>query len=75
VDVQFPPLGLISIELIPRAVIWQNTTFFKLFKVNLNTECPFWEDSPACVMKGCSVLDLPKDQVGNDVWWLVLRFD
>jgi hypothetical protein len=41
----------------------RNTTFFKIFKVNLQTECPFWEDNPACAMKGCSVLDLPKEQV------------
>ena len=41
----------------------QSKTFFKIFKVNLNTQCPLWPDNPMCAMRSCSVFDCPEEQI------------
>lgn len=38
-------------------------TFFKYFKVNLEQECPFWEEDGQCFMRDCSVCECSPDEI------------
>ncbi|CAM9484266.1 unnamed protein product [Phaeothamnion confervicola] len=35
----------------------QKKTFFKFFKVNLEKQCPFWEEDGQCFLRDCSVCE------------------
>ncbi|CAM9770828.1 unnamed protein product [Scytosiphon promiscuus] len=41
----------------------QKRNFFKYFKVNLEKECPFWEEDGQCMMKDCSVCECSPDEI------------
>ena len=32
-------------------------TIFRIFKVDLHSECPFWKDNPQCARRNCAVCD------------------
>eukprot|EP00741_Cyanophora_paradoxa_P009335 tig00000144_g9043.t1 len=40
-----------------------STTFFRIFKVNLNAECKFWQDEGVCEKPDCSVCECSKDEI------------
>eukprot|EP00639_Heterosigma_akashiwo_P035899 CAMPEP_0194725490 /NCGR_PEP_ID=MMETSP0296-20130528/27094_1 /TAXON_ID=39354 /ORGANISM="Heterosigma akashiwo, Strain CCMP2393" /LENGTH=335 /DNA_ID=CAMNT_0039629999 /DNA_START=64 /DNA_END=1068 /DNA_ORIENTATION=- len=47
------------------------TPFFRYFKVNLEKECPFWEDDGVCMIKdcavcGCEAAEVPKSWILED---------
>ncbi|CAN0436850.1 unnamed protein product, partial [Ectocarpus sp. 13 AM-2016] len=37
--------------------------FFKYFKVNLEKECPFWEEDGQCMMRDCSVCECSPEEI------------
>lgn len=41
----------------------QKTSFFKVFKVRLDTQCPFWKQNFACVSRGCATEECVDDEV------------
>eukprot|EP00903_Cladosiphon_okamuranus_P017822 g16401.t1 len=41
----------------------QKRTFFKYYKVNLDLECPFWEEDGQCMLKDCSVCECSPDEI------------
>lgn len=42
-------------KIYPRLNSLLEKDYFRYFKVNLNKECPFWEDDSKCAMRYCSV--------------------
>jgi ERO1-like protein alpha len=45
----------------------KKSTFFRTFKVNLHNECPFWQDSSQCALKGCEVCGECSNEIPS-VW-------
>ncbi|CAM9271821.1 unnamed protein product [Ectocarpus sp. 12 AP-2014] len=41
----------------------QKRNFFKYFKVNLEKECPFWEEDGQCMMRDCSVCECSPEEI------------
>jgi hypothetical protein len=41
----------------------RKTTFFRIFKVNLHSECLFWDEQAMCERRGCSVCTCEDDEV------------
>lgn len=41
----------------------QKRIFFKYYKVNLEQECPFWEEDGQCMMKDCSVCECSPEEI------------
>ncbi|CAN0020420.1 unnamed protein product [Ascophyllum nodosum] len=41
----------------------QKRIFFKYYKVNLEMECPFWEDDGQCMMRDCSVCECNQEEI------------
>ncbi|CAM9859083.1 unnamed protein product [Pylaiella littoralis] len=41
----------------------QKRNFFKYYKVNLDQECPFWEEDGQCMMKDCTVCECSPDEI------------
>eukprot|EP00455_Lapot_gusevi_P034899 TRINITY_DN3861_c0_g1_i4.p1 TRINITY_DN3861_c0_g1~~TRINITY_DN3861_c0_g1_i4.p1 ORF type:complete len:449 (+),score=106.02 TRINITY_DN3861_c0_g1_i4:88-1434(+) len=41
----------------------RKTTFFRIFKVNLNGDCPFAFNPPTCSSHRCSVFECPDEQI------------
>lgn len=37
--------------------------FFKYYKVNLEQECPFWEEDGQCMMRDCSVCECSPEEI------------
>mmetsp|Transcript_4860 Transcript_4860/g.7951 ORF Transcript_4860/g.7951 Transcript_4860/m.7951 type:complete len:469 (+) Transcript_4860:63-1469(+) len=37
--------------------------FFRYFKVDLETPCPFWDEEGLCMMEGCSVCTCDEDEI------------
>lgn len=44
-----------------------NRPFFRYFRLNLETPCPFWQEEGQCSLEGCSVCTCPPDEVPS-VW-------
>lgn len=40
-----------------------NRTFFRYFRVNLEEECPFWQEDGQCMMESCSVCTCEENEV------------
>ncbi|GJQ09650.1 hypothetical protein GpartN1_g1441.t1 [Galdieria partita] len=38
-------------------------TFFRIFKVDLSKECPFWPDDGQCALRDCSVCACSEDEI------------
>eukprot|EP00742_Colponemidia_sp_Colp-10_P004270 GILJ01004555.1.p1 GENE.GILJ01004555.1~~GILJ01004555.1.p1 ORF type:complete len:457 (+),score=51.38 GILJ01004555.1:142-1512(+) len=38
-------------------------TFFRIFQVDLNSECPFWAQNVMCESSACGVCECPHDQI------------
>jgi len=51
------PTRLNCIALLMPALLAQTFTFFRIFKVNLHSECPFWRDNAKCSRRNCAVCD------------------
>ena len=39
------------------------TRFFRYFRVDLERECPFWQEEGSCMMEGCSVCACEEEEV------------
>lgn len=39
------------------------TRFFRYFRVDLEKECPFWQEEGSCMMEGCSVCACEEEEV------------
>eukprot|EP00871_Galdieria_phlegrea_P005669 jgi/Galph1/6102/GphlegSOOS_G4648.1 len=44
-------------------------TFFRIFKVDLTKECPFWPDDGQCALRDCSVCACSEDEI--PVFWRI----
>ncbi|XP_064079743.1 ero1-like protein isoform X2 [Macrobrachium nipponense] len=44
-----------NLKVFPRLNSLLSQNFFRYWKVNLNKECPFWEDDSKCAIRFCSV--------------------
>lgn len=55
--------SLNNIKIYPRLQSLITRDYFRYFKVNLNKECPFWEDDSRCAMKNCHVDVCSEDEV------------
>lgn len=40
-----------------------NSTFFSIFKVDLDRRCPFWDDNRQCMIRECSVCNCEDNEV------------
>jgi len=49
------------------------STFFRHFKVNLDKECPFWEDDGICMIKDCAVCECEPSEIPKP--WIVEDHD
>ncbi len=43
--------------------LFSSRNFFKYYKVNLDQECPFWEEDGQCMMKDCSVCECSPEEI------------
>jgi ERO1-like protein alpha len=41
----------------------RRTFFFKIFKVNLYSECPFWKDGMHCTRRSCAVCECEENEI------------
>ena len=44
-----------------------STTFFRYFRVDLESTCPFWQEDGQCIMEGCSV-DICDEKEIPKIW-------
>lgn len=54
-------LSLIIANLFPTS--YPNRTFFRYFKVDLESPCPYWPAVGQCMMEGCSVCTCDEDEI------------
>lgn len=52
-----------NVKVFPRLRSLLVKDYFRYFKVNLKTKCPFWHDDSKCSMRYCSVQSCQEDQV------------
>lgn len=52
-----------SLSPLAAAVFFSSRTFFKYYKVNLEQECPFWEEDGQCMMRDCSVCECSPEEI------------
>ncbi|KAJ3045490.1 hypothetical protein HDV00_009144 [Rhizophlyctis rosea] len=62
----FQTLETVNTKLAPLLGELVSTTFFRYYKVDLNKECPFWQENPSCVMKDCSVIEADESEIPED---------
>jgi len=70
------PRGVVPVHFLHRApphparhtsrfgnLLCHSRNFFKYYKVNLDQECPFWEEDGQCMMKDCSVCECSPEEI------------
>lgn len=51
---------------IPILVELTATPYFRYFRVNLDTACPFWDENGECASEGCSICECEPTEIPSD---------
>ena len=65
----FPPRSYATVDrlnadvLLPMLSNLTSQPFFRYFRVNLRSECPFWRENAMCFRRDCSVCECEESEV------------
>lgn len=66
VCIPFEELVAVNKEINPILNSLKQSEFFRIFRVNLESECPFWRSQGSCISNKCAVGECASDEVPDE---------